>query len=205
MREAGCDVRRKCGPEMGNGRFESHPEVRQVMREDIEENQIYKVLSILLQYPDRELLAGLQQLRETVQGFSRTTAISVCDRFLAYLESNPLIKLQEEYTRTFDLNAETCLNLSFHRFGDSRERGPALAHLNQLYKAAGWEILTGELPDYLPLMLEFAFVGPGSARNEVLALYREEIGGLFERLKAQESPYAHLIELVLSLSHQSSF
>ena len=171
------------------------------MRQGAEESHIFKVLSILLQYPDQELLEGVQQLRETVRGFSRPAAISVCDGFLAYLESNPLIRLQEEYTKTFDLNTETCLNLSFHKFGDNRERGPALAQLNQMYKAAGWEILTGELPDYLPLMLEFAYVGPGSAQNDLLALYRDEIGGLFERLKAQESPYAYLVELVLNLSH----
>jgi len=166
------------------------------------ENDIFKVLSILLQFPDRELLGHVPQLKYLVHAFCNTTARSACNDFLAYLESTPALRLQETYTATFDLSPETCLNLSYHKCGNSQERGVALVKLNQLYDSAGLEISGGYLPDYLPLMLEFVYQHPLEGRNQLLKSYSDEIEVLARRLEAQESPYAPLLRLVSNLCRE---
>jgi nitrate reductase molybdenum cofactor assembly chaperone NarJ/NarW len=166
------------------------------------ENNIFKVLSILLQFPDQELLKHVLQLRNALKDFYNATARSACEDFLAYLESTPVLKLQETYTLTFDLSPETCLNLSYHKCGNSQERGHALVKLNQIYNSTGLEISGGYLPDYLPLMLEFRYQYPIVGKNQVLKPYSDEIQLLAQRLEAQHSPYAPLIGLVSHLSRE---
>lgn len=164
------------------------------------EKDIFKVLSVLLQFPDQELLGHISQLQDVAQAFYNTRARSVCNDFLAYLESTPVLRLQQTYTETFDLSPQTCLNLSYHKCGNSQERGLALVKLNQLYNSTGLEISGGHLPDYLPLMLEFAYQYPLDGKNQILKPYSDEIGILAARLEAQESPYAPLLELIFDLS-----
>ncbi len=166
------------------------------------ENNIFKVLSILLQFPEQELMGHVPQLWNAVRNFVSASARSACNDFLAYLESTDVLRLQEIYTLTFDLSPQTCLNLSYHKCGNSRERGYALVELNQLYNSAGLEISGGYLPDYLPLMLEFIFQYPLAGKSQLLKLYSGEIEVLARRLEAQESPYAPLLELVFTLSRE---
>jgi nitrate reductase delta subunit len=166
------------------------------------ENDIFKVLSILLQFPDEELLGHVPQLQDVAQSFCNTNARSVCNDFLAYLESTSVLRLQQTYTETFDLSPQTCLNLSYHKCGNSQERGHALVKLNQLYNSVGLEISGGYLPDYLPLMLEFIYQYPLDGENQLLKPYSNEIEVLATRLEAQKSPYAPLLGLVSELSEE---
>ena len=135
------------------------------------ENDIFKALSVLLQFPDEELLGHVPQLQDVVETFYDANARAACNDFLAYLGSTPVLRLQETYTTTFDLNPQTCLNLSYHKCGNSQERGYALVKLNQLYNSVGLEISGGHLPDYLPLMLEFVYQYPLEGKNQLLKLY----------------------------------
>jgi nitrate reductase molybdenum cofactor assembly chaperone NarJ/NarW len=166
-------------------------------------NDIFKALSILLQFPDEELLGHVPQLQDVVRTFSNATTRAACNDFLAYLESTPVLRLQETYTATFDLNPQTCLNLSYHKCGNSQERGLALVKLNQLYNSAGLEISEGHLPDYLPLMLEFVYQRPLEGTNQLLKQYSSEIEVVAERLGARESPYAPLLGLVSNLARET--
>jgi nitrate reductase molybdenum cofactor assembly chaperone NarJ/NarW len=164
------------------------------------ENDIFKALSVLLQFPDEELLGHVTQLQDVAETFCNANARAVCNDFLAYLGSTSVLGLQETYTTTFDLNPQTCLNLSYHRSGNSQERGYALVKLNQLYNSVGLEISGGHLPDYLPLMLEFVYQYPLEGKSQLLKPYFDEIEILARRLEAQQSPYAPLLALVSSLS-----
>jgi nitrate reductase assembly molybdenum cofactor insertion protein NarJ len=74
-----------------------------------------------------------------------------CGDLLDFSDSTPVIVIQEQYSTVFDFNAQTCLNLTYHEHGETRERGAALANFRQLYKNEGYEQSNSELPDYLPL------------------------------------------------------
>ncbi len=76
-------------------------------------------------------------------------------------------RLEEDYVKTFDLSEVASLYLTAHEFGDSRERGAALIQLGQWFSDAGYGVALGELPDYLPLLIEFLAVGPDSVGGEL--------------------------------------
>ncbi|HYA04106.1 MAG TPA: nitrate reductase molybdenum cofactor assembly chaperone [Syntrophobacteria bacterium] len=159
-----------------------------------EDRTIFKVLSFLLQYPEAESLELLEDLRVAARAITDSARREPVTDFLAHLQGSPLIRLQEDYTATFDLSPPTSLNLTYHRWGEGKERGSALARLVDLYAQAGYEIGDGELPDYLPLVLEFLSVGPPDSAREIMAEYRLHVGTLASRLAERRSPYAALVE-----------
>ena len=119
--------------------------------------QIYKLLSSLLDYPNQDLIEHLPDLRDFV---AQSIEIDHAERealqnFLSHLQSLSVTELQADYVQTFDMTAEHSLHLTHHLFGDDKNRGPALIDLGELYKDYGVEVVTNELPDYLPLILEF--------------------------------------------------
>ena len=162
-----------------------------------EKRSLLKVLSILLQYPDDEFILSLEELKEAVAQIPQAEQRERCVNFLDYLGNNSLIRLQEEYTSTFDLNPETCLNLTYHRWGDARERGSALVDFHQLYGTAGYECATGELPDYLPLILEFLSINGEKSRLSLLGQYCDQVESLGTRLQENASHYAGLFAIVV--------
>jgi nitrate reductase delta subunit len=160
--------------------------------------RLYKMLSVLLEYPDQELIDHLAELREEID-----TCIDMDDaesiamrRFLAHLECMPLTELQADYVKTFDLTAENSLHLTHHLFGDDKNRGPALIDLGELYKDYGVEVVTNELPDYLPLILEFAAYLDDSEASVFLADANKVLGVLADNLGKAGSPYAALLSIV---------
>ncbi|HQM88231.1 MAG TPA: nitrate reductase molybdenum cofactor assembly chaperone, partial [Methylotenera sp.] len=117
--------------------------------------QVYKLLSALLDYPNQELVEHLPDLQAFVL---QNQEIDHAERdalqgFLAHLQSVSVTELQADYVKTFDMTAEHSLHLTHHLFGDDKNRGPALIDLGELYKDYGVEVVTNELPDYLPLVL----------------------------------------------------
>ncbi len=154
-----------------------------------EDRVILRALSLLLNYPQETnsgpelsiLPAG--PAKETLEGFCR------------YRLEKPILRLQEEYTGTFDLNPSTSLNLTFHH-PEAQSRGKLLLGLKELYEDAGYENLPGELPDYLPLMLEFLSVCPDPYRRRICGEYSAAVALLASRLKEAASPFAELMELV---------
>jgi len=150
-----------------------------------------KAVSLLLDYPSVELLDAIEEFRSNeTTGWKGGQVVWKC---MDYLVGTPLIKLQEEYTATFDLNQANSLNLSYHRWGDGKERGRALAHLSQLYAEAGYEIGAGELPDFFPLLLEFLSVAPPESACEIMEKYGLQIPALADRLAASGSPSAGIV------------
>jgi nitrate reductase delta subunit len=160
--------------------------------------RLYKMLSVMLEYPDQELIDHLSELRaETDASIDLDDAErEAMSRFLTYLETASLTELQADYVKTFDLVAEHSLHLTHHLFGDDKNRGPALIDLGELYKDYGVNIVTNELPDYLPLILEFAAYLDDGEANVFLADANKVLGVLADNLKKAGSPYAGLLSIV---------
>jgi nitrate reductase delta subunit len=118
---------------------------------------------------------------------------SALARLLDYPDGPP--ELCARYVADFDLCGPTSLNLTYHRFGDSRRRGRALIALKRLLREAGWELAHWELPDYLPLLLELAAVDP-DVGLPLLAEYRVEINAIRSALQERRSPWAAALERI---------
>ena len=164
--------------------------------------QIYKILSAVLEYPEEELLDNLPEIRAIVD---ESTGIDAAERvamqkFLDYLASMPLTELQIGYVDTFDRVPEHSLHLTHHLFGDEsdRERGPALIDLSEMFKEYGVKTVTNELPDYLPLLLEFASCLDGDEATVFLSDVHKVLNILAGNLAKAESPYAPLISMIES-------
>jgi nitrate reductase delta subunit len=91
------------------------------------------------------------------------------------------------------------MNLTYHRWGDTEKRGPALVHLEEIYQKAGFQRISSELPDYLPLVLEFISEQPDAASSEIIPIYGEVVESLAERLRQANHPYALLFEQLVDI------
>jgi nitrate reductase delta subunit len=160
--------------------------------------RIYKLLSSLLEYPDQELMDHIPELRQfilddaDISGEERTNLLS----FLNHLEQTQLTRLQAEYVETFDMQPENSLHLTHHLFGDDKNRGPALIDLGELYKDYGVEVSTNELPDYLPLVLEFTAYLDESESTVFLSDAKKVFEVLNSNLRKSGSPYASLTAII---------
>jgi nitrate reductase delta subunit len=156
----------------------------------------YKLLSKLLDYPDEELLAALPELRsELRQGFEAGEWV-VLEQFIRHMEGLDLTEAQGAYVLTFDLTPNHALHLTHHLFGDDKNRGPALIDLTEFYKEFGLEIASNELPDYLPLILEFAAQLEPEEVQMFLSQWTKVLKQLAANLEEADSPYAPLVRLI---------
>jgi nitrate reductase delta subunit len=150
----------------------------------------YKLLSVLLRYPDRRLVDARRELAAAAAGNPPL------ERFVGCLAASTQSELERRYVETFDLRRRSALYLSYYVHGDTRKRGMALLRLKRLYAAAGLELTSGELPDYLPLMLEFAALAPAGAGETLLREYRPSLELLRASLRDADSPYADVLDVV---------
>ena len=160
--------------------------------------QIYKLLSVLLEYPEQELVDHLPELPERLSECSDiddAERVALCE-FIDHLASKPLTALQADYVQTFDLTAEHSLHLTHHLFGDDKNRGPALIDLGELYKDYGVEVQGNELPDYLPLIMEFAAYLDDNEAMVFLSDANKVFKVLTDNLKKAGSPYAALLSII---------
>ncbi len=164
---------------------------------------IHKILSILLEYPTAEMLSHGVEIRQRAAAALDAAGLRRLDLFLAYAASIDLLDLQAEYVQTFDLTPEHSLHLTHHVFGDDKNRGPALIDLTELYRRHGLAVEGNELPDYLPLILEFADQIPAEEAGRFLADAGKVLGVLAGNLEKAGSPWANLLILVAELGGQA--
>ncbi len=143
----------------------------------------WQLLSELLQYPDGEIDVG-------------APAGSSMGQFDEWQRSNPLALRQEAYVQAFDFDRRAALHLTYHTFGDRRQRGLELVKLKRRYAEAGLELDAAELPDYLPVMLEFAAAEP-EAGETLLNDHRPALELVRARLHDVGSPYATLLDALV--------
>lgn len=159
--------------------------------------KIYKVLSVLLEYPEPELMEHLPELKALIPQLEADhNERAALQTFIDYLLSMPLTELQADYVKTFDMVPEHSLHLTHHLFGDDKNRGPALIDLGELYKDYGIEVVTNELPDYLPLILEFTAQLDDGEATVFLADAKKVFSVLTENLSKVESPYVALLSII---------
>jgi nitrate reductase delta subunit len=117
----------------------------------------YKILSVLLSYPTAHLPLVADEIAAALGGSSlfgpRRRAELVA--MVTAMAADDLLDVQADYVETFDRSRALSLHLFEHVHGESRDRGQAMVSLRERYQAAGFEIASNELPDYLPLFLEF--------------------------------------------------
>jgi nitrate reductase molybdenum cofactor assembly chaperone NarJ/NarW len=156
----------------------------------------YKLCSLLLSYPDEELLDARTELSDAAQALPATPARDALARFCAWWCSEDPLALAQHYVQTFDLEKRCGLYLTFYGEGDRRERGVALLRLKRLYRAAGLPLEGSELPDYLPVMLEFAAAAPSGRGAIVLREHRAALELVRLSLRERQTPYADVLDAV---------
>ncbi len=163
----------------------------------------WQILSVLLDYPDRRLMDELNQIKAAAVQIPETGFQKAASAFVGYLESHDLLRLQETYTAAFDLHPATTLNLTYHAFGDNEKRATALVALQRVYDQAGWEKSSAELPDYLPLVLEFLCVCPELEPDHVQCLTNclRFTKVLINNLEEGAPAYAELLTPLAGLAH----
>lgn len=154
----------------------------------------YKLASVLLQYPTRPLFDELQHLDELAARTSPRQCREAFGRFLGWLRANTPAEVAQHYVATFDLRRRCALYLTYYRHGDTRKRGVAMLEFKAAYRVAGFEPSEDELPDYLPLVLEFAALSPRG--QTVLRRHRADLELLRRALDEAGTPYADLVAAV---------
>lgn len=161
-----------------------------------------RLASLMLQYPDAELVAARPTLAAAAADAAADPASPAGGHLAAFAEwfcGQEPEELERTYVETFDLRRRSSLYLTYYLHGDTRRRGMALLTLAQRYRAAGWDTGGGELPDHLPVVLEFAaLAGPG--RGEApLRQHRRGLDLIHRSLTDSGSPYRHVLAAVLGL------
>jgi nitrate reductase delta subunit len=158
----------------------------------------WRLLSLLLDYPDEELLGCTGEMREAATELADSPARQAILDFLACREAMTPGAAQREYVETFDFAKRSTLYLSFHTYGDRRQRGMAMLQLKRAFRDSGLELSGGALPDHLPAILEFADVRP-EAGVEVLCGFRPALEIARAALHREDSAYASLLDAVCGL------
>ena len=165
-----------------------------------------RVLAALLGYPDARLRGHLPEMTALLAGddalsTSRRAEVEGLARWLA--ECDPL-DAETAYVETFDRGRATSLHLFEHVHGDSRDRGPAMIDLAQTYEQAGLYLAPGELPDYLPVVLEFVSTQPPREAKAFLGEIAHLVNAIFGALLQRRSRYASVLGALLDMAGETA-
>jgi nitrate reductase delta subunit len=160
-----------------------------------------RVLARLLSYPDAELHAHLSELGQALHAERAvsTERLGELDVLIAALSRGDPLETEAEYVQLFDRGRSTSLHLFEHVHGDSRDRGPAMIDLAQTYEKAGLVLAAGELPDYLPAVLEFVSTQPPAEARAFLSEMMHIFNAIFTALDQRCSVYAGVFGALIEL------
>ena len=163
---------------------------------------VLRALSALLSYPSPELQAHAGELRDAI---GREPGLSDTDRrrlepLLRGLETEDLLDLQSAYSELFDRSRSLSLHLFEHVHGDNRERGQAMIDLGKQYVEGGFFLEANELPDFVPVFLEYVSCLPPAEARESLGQPAHVFAALAERLDKRGSPYAAVFQALVTLA-----
>lgn len=162
----------------------------------------YKILSLLLTYPGSELREFLPEaLKETEkEGLLSNAMLSGLKNFTQHFTGTDLIEWQAQYVQLFDNSKSASLYLFEHLKGDSRDRGQAMTDMLEFYRENGLEPSGTELPDYLPVFLEFLSTLSVEKAAELLSGPVNIINQIYTSLEKKKNIYQHIFEAIISLS-----
>jgi nitrate reductase delta subunit len=164
----------------------------------------FKVLSLLLSYPQAQWLDHCDELEQILydEKLLSKSKLKGLSELINRLKSSDLIELQERYVATFDRGASHSLHLFEHIHGESRDRGQAMIDLLEMYNANGLDVGTSDLPDYLPVFLEFL----STSNIKIAAHYLGETAKVLmlikERLAKKKLDYKYVFSALIEISNQ---
>ncbi len=163
---------------------------------------VLRALSALLTYPSRDLVAALPEIGEAI---AQSPLLSTADRdrlanLIVDLQRSDALALEERYVELFDRGRRTSLHLFEHVHGESRDRGPAMVDLMQIYEKAGLRLGSHELPDYLPAVLEYLSCRTLGEARSMLDDCAHIVRKVGTTLAQRGSPYAAVLAAVLSVA-----
>lgn len=164
----------------------------------------FRVLSAMLAYPTAELQRAVPDLRAALEAERLVPAPirSQLDQLLGEVGDSDLFDLQERYVLLFDRTRSLSLHIFEHVHGESRDRGQAMIDLKALYENADLEMTASELPDFLPLFLEFLSTRDRSEAYDLLAQPAHIFAALAARLRKRQSPYEAVFQAMVALAAQ---
>lgn len=167
----------------------------------------YKILSVLLDYPDETFAELLPSSMEIVrkENILYYTLQSSLEQFVAAASALSLAEWQMLYVQQFDCSKTVNLYLFDHIYGDSRQRGQAMVDMKEMYARSGLSMSDGELPDFLPLFLEYlSTLGSAHEAATLLSNVRHILVKIREKLEKEDSFYRHLFVILEELAETES-
>lgn len=165
-----------------------------------------RVLARLLAYPDAELRGQLAEMREALHADKVVTPSRQAELndLISVLQHGDVLDNEAQFVEIFDRGRATSLHLFEHVHGDSRERGPAMIDLAQTYEKAGLFLAEGEMPDYLPVVLEFVSTQPPKEARAFLGEMAHIFNAIFNALQQRESRYASILGALLEIAGEKA-
>lgn len=165
-----------------------------------------KAFSLILSYPTLELQRAMPEIAAVLSSDTRLTGAARRELrpLLDAIGQDDIYDLQELYVLLFDRSRTLSLNLFEHVHGESRDRGGAMVSLIETYSDGGYVPATSELPDHLPVLLEFLATRPFSEAQDTLADAAHILEAIQTRLERRESPYAAVFAALGQLSGQNA-
>lgn len=162
----------------------------------------FKALSALLSYPTADLQSAIPEIRAVLQdeGLVGPHRLAALEPLFHWLAEHDLYEAEETYVLLFDRARTLSLNLFEHVHGESRDRGGAMVDLLETYRAGGFDLTGPELPDHLPVLLEFLSTLPSQEARGILADAGPILVALAERLVRRESPYAEVLAALVDFA-----
>ena len=165
-------------------------------------NPTFKALSALLTYPTDDLQQAAGLISEVLER-DMTVPFGLREqlhRLLTELANGDIYDLQERYVQLFDRTRSLSLHLFEHVHGESRDRGQAMIDLKEQYEQAGLSLGTTELPDFVPLFLEYLSMLPPAEAYETLAQPAHIFAAMAERLRKRRSAYEAVFRALVALA-----
>ena len=165
-----------------------------------------RVLARLLSYPDAQLRGDLIEMRQALlsEKAIASARLDELNTLINALARGNALDNEAEYVEVFDRGRATSLHLFEHVHGDSRDRGPAMIDLAQTYEKAGLFLGPDEMPDYLPVVLEFVSTQPHREARAFLGEMAHIFNAIFNALQQRNSPYASVLGALLELSGEKA-
>ena len=161
-----------------------------------------RVLAALLSYPDADRRRHLPEMATIMRREQALSAgrLAELDALIEKLRCSDPLDVEADYVHVFDRGRATSLHLFEHVHGDSRDRGPAMIGLAQTYESAGLFLTEGEMPDFLPVVLEFTSTQPPREARAFLAEMAHIFNAIFAALRQRGSTYATVLGALLELA-----
>ncbi len=165
----------------------------------------YKILSLLLDYPTEELKHGLSDIMPLLreEAYLNEEQLLYFQEFINYAQELSIANWQMQYVDLFDFSSNNNLYLFDHVYGDSRERGQAMVDLTEMYSRSGFHPSSDELPDYLPLFLEYlSLLKQVEECEKLLGEVTHILQNMKKALDKKETAYFHLLHILCTLKGQ---